>query len=353
MKRTYHCLTLLTLLGFSVNPLSAAPEQEESSSQNIFQQLDKNSDGTVTADEVPDEKSRFFDHLIRQGDQNKDGKLTQAEFEAGLKKEDQKFPAGAAPNGNRNRGPRDFKMFLSRLDRNGDKKISKEELPEPLRERMEPLFQRLNKDEISLDEFEKFGNMFRGRRPGGKPPEKRSQKPEEMQASAEQFFDRLDTNQDGKLTLDEAPVRGKLFVRRLLEKTGKDKDDELTKEEFKSEITALQPDRRRPDPRKNDIEMKRPKMRDQEKNQPGESSRRRPGSNFFQTVDLDHDGKLSKYELNQIDRVFDRLDRNRNGYLELDEVVGQRRGRINPIRIEDGPQKLKLKTTTEGKKASE
>ncbi|QDT42916.1 transaldolase/EF-hand domain-containing protein [Gimesia alba] len=442
MKRTYQCLTLLTLLGFTVNHLAAAPEKDESPSQNIFQQLDKNSDGTVTAEEVPEEKERFFDHLIRMGDQNKDGKLTKAEFEAGLKKEDQKFPAGEGPD--RNRGPRnfDYKMFLSRLDRNGDKKISKEELPEPLRARMEPLFQRLNKDEISLDEFEKFGNRFRGNRPPGNRPSKpgamsegaqrffnmldtnqdgkltldeapergkrilksileksgkgedaeltkeefqkglaafrpdrrrpgrkddkemkrpemqkdterradrssgRSPKRRELPEEAQQFFERLDTNKDGKLTLEEAPIRGKLFVRQLLDKSGKGADDELTKEEFKNEFTSFRPDQRRPS-REKDNEMKRPQMRDQAKNQPSDSTRRRPGSNFFRTVDLDNDGKLSKYELNHIDRVFDRLDRNRNGYLELDEVVGQRRGRINPVRIENGIQKTKLKLETE------
>ncbi|WP_339728087.1 hypothetical protein [uncultured Gimesia sp.] len=353
MKRTFQCITLLTLLGVSVNHLAAAPEKDESSSQNIFQQLDKNSDGIVTAEEVPDEKSRFFDHLIRQGDQNKDGKLTKAEFEAGLKKEDQKFPAGDAPRGNRNRGPRDMKKFWSRLDRNGDKKISKEELPEPMRARMEPLFQRLNTDEISLEEFEKFGNRFKGNREGGKPPGNRPRKPGDMQAGAERFFDRLDTNKDGKLTLEESPERGKPIVRRLLEKSGKGEDAELTKEEFKKEFAAFRPDRRRPD-RENDKEMKRPEMRDQQKKQPGEPARRRPGSSFFQTIDLDNDGKLSKYELNQIDRVFDRLDRNRNGYLELEEVVGQqRRGRINPVRIGAEPQKENQKTESKGKKASE
>ncbi|QDV51059.1 EF-hand domain-containing protein [Gimesia fumaroli] len=453
MKRSYPFLALLALLGLSVNPLSAAPEDAESASQSIFQQLDKNSDGTVTAEEVPEDKERFFDHLIRKGDQNKDGKLSKDEFEAGLKKEEQKFPAGEGLN--RNRGPRnfDYKMFLSRLDRNGDKKISKEELPEPLRARMEPLFERLNKEEISLDEFEKFGIRFRGGRPPGNPSPKpgemsegaqrffnmldtnkdgkltldeapdrgkrilksileksgkgnnaeltkeefqkglaafrpdqrrpgregdkemkrpemrkdaenrptrsssRSPKRSELPEGAQRFFERLDTNKDGKLTLDEAPVRGKLFVRQLLDKSGKGADDELTMEEFKGEFTSFRPDQRRPG-RENEKEMKgrtmrAPQIRDQAKNQPSEPSRRRPGSNFFQTVDLDNDGKLSKYELNQIDRVFDRLDRNRNGYLEIDEVVGQRRGRINPIRIEYGQQKLKLKTETEGKKASE
>ncbi|MCA9016459.1 MAG: EF-hand domain-containing protein, partial [Planctomycetaceae bacterium] len=313
------------------NMLSAAPEKDgESTPQNIFQQLDKNSDGTVTADEVPEEKERFFDHLIRMGDQNKDGKLTKEEFEAGLKKEDQKFPAGDAPNGNR--GPRnfDFKTFLSRLDRNGDKKISKEELPEPLRERMEPLFQRLNKDEISLDEFEKYGNAFRGGRPGGKPPENRTRKPGETGEGPERFFNMLDTNKDGKLTLDEAPERGKQFLRRLLEKTGKGENAELTKEEFRKELATFRPDRR-PSGRENDKEeMKRPEMRPESENRPDRFPGRPPVPAFMQTLDSNKDGRLDKEELNQLKVLLEKLDRNEDGYLDLAEMMGMDRRPFEP-----------------------
>lgn len=200
MQRTHQFMILLTVLCFSTGGLSAAPEQGESPSQDIFQQLDKNSDGTVTADEVPDEKSRFFEHLIRLGDQNKDGKLTKNEFESGLKKEDQKFPAGDAPN--RNRDPRNFQKFMSRLDRNGDKKISKDEIPEPLRNRLEPLFQRLNKDEISLDELNQYGKMFRGKRAGDQGKQNPNRSAGGGPERAERFFQTLDSNKDGKLTLE-------------------------------------------------------------------------------------------------------------------------------------------------------
>ncbi|WP_196251352.1 EF-hand domain-containing protein [Gimesia maris] len=86
MQNSFFSLAALAVLSLSAGSVSAALEQDESASQNIFQQLDKNSDGTVTADEVPQDKERFFDHLIRTGDENKDGKLTKTEFESSLKK---------------------------------------------------------------------------------------------------------------------------------------------------------------------------------------------------------------------------------------------------------------------------
>jgi len=118
----------------------------------------------LTAEEVPQEKTRFFDHLIRTGDQNKDGKLTKEEFEASLKQEDRKFPAADSADQDRNR--RGMQDFMKRLDRNGDQKISRDELPEPLRDRMEPLFKRMNMDEIPLEALQRFGSMNRGRPDG-------------------------------------------------------------------------------------------------------------------------------------------------------------------------------------------
>tara|TARA_R110002111_G_scaffold153375_1_gene220138 strand:- start:86829 stop:87893 length:1065 start_codon:yes stop_codon:yes gene_type:complete len=317
MQRAYHSLTLLTVLCFSINGLSAAPEPGESAPQDIFQQLDKNSDGTVTADEVPADKERFFDHLIRLGDQNKDGKLTKNEFESGLKKEDQKFPAGESPD--RNRDPRNFQNFMSRLDRNGDKKISKDELPEPLRERLEPLFQRLNKDEISLEELSRYGNMFRGNREGEKRTENPKRNAGEPSERAERFFQSLDSNKDGKLTLEEAPEQAKPILRRILERSGKGKDAELSKKEFMDALAEFRPDRR-PEGRDGDKEMKRPEMMDREGNRRrGDFQGRPPTPAFIQMLDTNKD------ELNQMKELLEKLDRNEDGYLDFPELMGGNR----------------------------
>jgi len=46
------------------------------------------------------------------------------------------------------------------------------------------------------------------------------------------FFERLDTNGDGKVTLDEAPRQGKMLVEFLLSQSGKKSSDPLTRQEF-------------------------------------------------------------------------------------------------------------------------
>ncbi|MBE3095718.1 MAG: EF-hand domain-containing protein [Planctomycetes bacterium] len=46
------------------------------------------------------------------------------------------------------------------------------------------------------------------------------------------FFERLDTNGDGKVTLGEAPEQGKMLVEFLLSQSGKKPSDPLTRQEF-------------------------------------------------------------------------------------------------------------------------
>jgi len=46
------------------------------------------------------------------------------------------------------------------------------------------------------------------------------------------FFDRLDTDQDGKVTLDEAPEQGKMLVEFLLSQSGKKRSGHLDRAEF-------------------------------------------------------------------------------------------------------------------------
>ena len=340
MQRLFPVLALVGLTGFSLSPLSAAPEEETSTQEKVFQQLDKNADGTISADEVPEGKQRFFEFLLRSGDKNKDGQLTKDEFTGGLKKEDQKFEPEAERRFDQ--GPRFYNRFLSQLDRNGDKKISKDELPEPLRERMEPLFQRLNTDEISLEQMQRMGRMFGN----GRPPRSEGANMN-SQERAGRFFKSLDTNGDDKLTLDEAPERIRPFLKRLYERAGKDGDAELTREEFMKVMAEFRP-AQRPErqsrernrkPAEEDGEMKRPEMQMQERSRPRFGTNfPRSGPAFIRSVDQNGDGKLSKEELQQINRWFDEVDRNRDGFLDRSEIAGgesrSRQRTRNPLPIQ-------------------
>ena len=61
--------------------------------------------------------------------------------------------------------------------------------------------------------------------------------PKQKTAAAGQFFERLDTKGDGKVTLDKAPEQGKMLVEFLLSQLGKKGSDALDQAEFR-ELTS-------------------------------------------------------------------------------------------------------------------
>ncbi|MFT5523482.1 MAG: Ca2+-binding EF-hand superfamily protein [Pirellulaceae bacterium] len=56
--------------------------------------------------------------------------------------------------------------------------------------------------------------------------------PNRDDSDAEKFFDRLDVNGDGKVTLKEAPEQGRMLVEFLLSQSGKKSSDQLQRAEF-------------------------------------------------------------------------------------------------------------------------
>lgn len=83
----------------------------------LFHRMDRNSDGKLTAGEVPEERRAFVERLIRRADKDGDGALTLEEFVASR-------PQNAAADGTRRGpGPR-----LKLLDANGDGQLSAEEI---------------------------------------------------------------------------------------------------------------------------------------------------------------------------------------------------------------------------------
>lgn len=194
---------------------------------SLFDSLDKNTDGKLNADEVPQDKRGLFDRLLRNADKDKDGNLSKDEFAQGMQERRGRGPgAEGTREGRGNRRPDPERMF-SRLDKNSDGKLTKDEAPEERPERFEHMLKNADKDKdgaVSKDEmkahFEERRKQAGG--PGG-PGGGRG---------GERWFEERDKNKDGKVTSDEIPEERRERFGRMLENLDKNADKAISKEEF-------------------------------------------------------------------------------------------------------------------------
>lgn len=337
MKRFRGCLLSVVLLSAAgvvvAQDAESKPETKSeggaASPASLFEKLDANSDGKLVKDEVPEEQRRFFERLVRLGDGNDNGELTREEFEKATSEQTQPGgqpgfgqPGFGQPGQGRNPAAVNPAEFFKRIDRNSDGKLSRDELPDFMRERVGRMLDDAGKDSLTLEEFMQLRQRMEGavgNRSGanGRPV-----------ANPEETFKRLDTNNDGKLLLSEIPEQARRFFGPLFERLGKGPDAGISQDEFAQ--AARQFGRRDGQPRPEGTG--RPGEPRPEGNRPPGDGRPMPGGpgpdgqrrgpRFFGLLDGNRDGRLSRDEVAQMVGKFGELDQNGDGQLDLPELFG-------------------------------
>jgi collagen type III alpha len=314
-----HVAAIVAAALFSASPLAAQDAAD------LFGKLDANKDGYVTPDEVQESQKALYERMLRNADKDGDKKLSKEEFIAGLKPDDgPKTPLAGGqpfgPPGGKAKG--DPREFFNRIDANKDGKLSKDEMPERMKENFGRMD--INGDGfVSQEEFAQIGRAF-GKAPPAAPAAPAPASPAQSQRQTfESLFDRTDSNSDGKLTKDEVPEE-RQGMRAVLERSG---GSSIDKEQFVRGMIAMmaqsggQPPR--PDGAPRPDGTPRP---DGAPRRPDGAPGAPPGGGLFGALDTDRNGELSTAEIVAAGSTLLKLDRNADGKLTPDEVFGGQPG---------------------------
>jgi Ca2+-binding EF-hand superfamily protein len=313
-------------LGLSLSLAAAARADDspgiETNPDELFKKLDTDGDGVLTASEIPKEQLKFFQRLLRIGDTNKDGALSREEFDAVMNKTDKteqpvtdisKTPgidAGSGPP----RPQLDPKRIFQTLDKNKDGKLTRDEVQG--RPRILALFDRLGKDELTLDDLKP---LFPGGGKGGAKAQKKgafnstASASEKMAESSEEsprglpaFFRLLDTNHDGRLSREELSKAAELFDRLDRNHDGFLDAKELT--QMPAVVSSEEPT----------INPAAPLAR---LRKGGGNLQRGNLAQLLKRADADGDGKLSMEEAPPfLKKQFAKIDTNGDGFLDKAEL---------------------------------
>jgi Ca2+-binding EF-hand superfamily protein len=310
--------------------------------EQIFKHLDKNGDGKITADEVPEERREMFQKLLEKGDKNGDKALSKEEFiEAfrALGNRGADGPPGNGPAGNRRPEGRERpegrpgrEALFKRWDKNGDGKVTADEVPEQARGLFQRMLERFDKNgdkALSKEEFDEAikarDERGAGKRPEGRRAEagdsERRRPPGPPPGRPGGLFAALDTDGDG--VLSEAEIAAAPAVLRKLDKNG---DGKLTREEAMGAPA--------PPPRDRD----------------GDSSSLERGGSGFDNFDAQRGRRAEDLMLAIAKRRFREIDANGDGVIDEEEFLRHAQQMIERMErfAQDGPGRGRIDAGPDG-----
>ncbi len=203
--------------------------------ERMFKRLDANHDGKVTLDEVPEPRREMFERLLARGDKNGDGALDEQEFVqafAGIA-----ALAGQPGAGERPEGRPDPKRIFQRFDKNGDGKVTLDEVPEERKKMVGRMIHRAGKSGDQGLSLEEFTAAFTAIRPDkGQPPASSVRQTPSAAVHGiprASLFGALDTDHDGKLSSGEIAAAVE-----IIRKLDTDGDGNVTVQEIMAQKPA-------------------------------------------------------------------------------------------------------------------
>ncbi len=233
------CAAVLFVAAHSARAADSKPPADpkpaaQSGAGALFDRLDANHDGQLTADEIPSEKKGLFERLLRLAGKPADGKLTREEFVAQLSAASDEHPsgntksAGPMPPGAKTpadkppAGPLgalpalDPEKIFDRLDAKHTGKLSAADIPEgrPLIKRLVAEAEKANGGPVTKEQFVKNFKELAATRAAGEAatgkPAADGKPPLGLPGNGDRLVKRLlalSKRNDGKLTKDDLPER--------------------------------------------------------------------------------------------------------------------------------------------------
>jgi Ca2+-binding EF-hand superfamily protein len=306
-------------------PGNPAARPDPRQAEQMFAQADRNNDGKLTKDEIPEDRRERFSQMLERLNPGGDS-LTKEQFVRGMMFMAQGAPPapGNRPNPANFANREQFEALFDRTDSNSDGKLTKDEIPEE-RQGMRLILDRAGGESITKEQFVR-GMMAMAQNPGQPPrpegaPPRRPDGPPGGPPPGGGLFAALDTDRDGQLSNAEIVGAGSALL-----KLDRNNDGKLTPDEiFAGGPGAV---RGSPDPaRPGDARPGEPR-RPGDGQPPGQRRPGQPGDQSpeafrerLKQADTNNDGKLSKDEAPPfLKERFDRLDTNSDGFIDQEET---------------------------------